>query len=95
MAASIAVEVALALPQRQWLRRVHLPEGATVADAVRESGVLEEAGLAGESLRTGIWSRPVAADAVLGDGDRVELYRPLQVDPKQARRLRARKDQSS
>lgn len=91
----IKVEVALALPQRQWLRRLRLPVGATVADAVRESGVLVEAGMTGDTLGTGIWSRPVAADEVLSDGDRVELYRPLQVDPKQARRLRARKDQSS
>lgn len=92
---SITVEVALALPQRQWLKRLQLPAGATVADAVHESGLLEEAGITGEALRTGIWSRPAAADAALANGDRVELYRPLQVDPKQARRLRARKDQSS
>jgi putative ubiquitin-RnfH superfamily antitoxin RatB of RatAB toxin-antitoxin module len=69
---------------------VWVPEGAKVGDAVRESGLLErfaESGLAAQA--TGIWGRPCAADTPLKSGDRVELYRPLAMDPKEARRLRA------
>jgi uncharacterized protein len=65
-----------------------LPAGATVADALRASGVVERHGLAWEGLRPGVWSKARALDAALRDHDRVELYRPLTVDPKEARRLR-------
>jgi putative ubiquitin-RnfH superfamily antitoxin RatB of RatAB toxin-antitoxin module len=68
-----------------------LPAPATVLDAIRASGVFErhpELGL-GEPL-FGIWGRACAPDTVLADGDRVEVYRPLTMDPNEARRLRAR-----
>jgi hypothetical protein len=65
-----------------------LAPGATLADAVRASGVLERHALAAEGLFVGIWSRVCDADVVLRDRDRVEIYRPLAVDPKEARRLR-------
>lgn len=88
-AATIAVEVAYAEPQRQFLRRVELPAGATVADAIRVADVERELAVDAGALTVGIWSRPVARDALLRDGDRVELYRALQVDPKESRRRRA------
>ena len=75
----VAVEVEL------WL-----PRGASLADAVRESGLRERfPDRALEQQDTGIWGRPCGADTVLHPGDRVELYRPLEMDPKEARRLRA------
>lgn len=92
MPAKIAVEVAYALPEKQYLRRVTLEEGATVEQAIRASGLL--------ALRTdidltknkvGIYSRPVKLTDVLSDGDRVEIYRPLIADPKELRRQRAEK----
>ena len=70
---------------------LELPAPATAFDAIRASGLFErhpELGL-GEPL-IGIWGRACALDAVLGDGDRVEVYRPLTMDPNEARRLRAR-----
>lgn len=85
----ISVEVAYAEPQRQFLRRVELPEGATVADALRASELEREFDLDASALAVGLWSRPVARQTPLRDGDRVELYRPLQVDPKESRRRRA------
>ncbi len=88
-AAGIAVEVAYAEPQRQFLRRVELPDGATVADAILASGIEREFAVEVAALAVGIWSRPVARETRLRDGDRVELYRPLQVDPKESRRRRA------
>ena len=68
-----------------------LPAPATALDAVRASGLLErhpELGL-GEPL-IGIWGRACAPETLLADGDRVEVYRPLTMDPNEARRLRAR-----
>ncbi|MEX5413341.1 RnfH family protein [Atlantibacter hermannii] len=92
MPAKIAVEVAYALPEKQYLRRVTLEEGATVEQAIHASGLL--------ALRTdidlaknkvGVYSRPVKLTDVLSDGDRVEIYRPLIADPKELRRQRAEK----
>jgi putative ubiquitin-RnfH superfamily antitoxin RatB of RatAB toxin-antitoxin module len=68
-----------------------LPAGATVADALRESGVVERHGLAWDGLRVGVWCKARELSTPLREGDRVELYRPLTVDPKEARRLRYRR----
>jgi len=70
---------------------LELPAPATALDAVRASGLLErhpELGL-GEPL-IGIWGRACAPETLLADGDRVEVYQPLTMDPNEARRLRAR-----
>jgi hypothetical protein len=67
--------------------RLALP--ATVRDALAESGMLARyPGI--DPRRVGVWGRVRRLDEPLRDGDRVELYRPLQVDPKEARRLRDR-----
>jgi putative ubiquitin-RnfH superfamily antitoxin RatB of RatAB toxin-antitoxin module len=58
--------------------------GATLEDALRANGLLDT------GLKVGIWGRPAALDTLLRDRDRIELYRPLTVDPKEARRLRYR-----
>jgi hypothetical protein len=65
-----------------------LAPGASVGDALRASGLVERHGLAPGSLVAGVWGRKQPLETVLRDRDRVELYRPLQVDPKEARRLR-------
>jgi uncharacterized protein len=70
------------------LSELRLPEGATVADAVQASGVLQRHALTAEGLRLGVWSKPREATSPLRDRDRIEIYRPLTVDPKEARRLR-------
>jgi putative ubiquitin-RnfH superfamily antitoxin RatB of RatAB toxin-antitoxin module len=82
---TVAVEVVAACPGRQILRRVDLPAGSTVADAVAASG------LAGSAARFGVYGKVVAPGTVLREGDRVEIYRPLKADPKDLRRLRAAK----
>ncbi len=89
-AATIKVEVIYALPAQQPLLRVQLPEGATVGDAIRASGVLEahpEIDLA--KNKVGIFSKLVKLDEKVRDRDRVEIYRPLIADPKEVRRKRA------
>jgi putative ubiquitin-RnfH superfamily antitoxin RatB of RatAB toxin-antitoxin module len=70
---------------------LRLPDGSTVADALTASGLLARHGLNAEGLLTGVWCRVQPMDTRLRDRDRVELYRPLTVDPKEARRLRYRK----
>ncbi len=70
-----------------------LAPGATLIDAIRASGLLArhpEIDLAAH--RTGIWGRAKPHETPLREHDRVEIYRPLVVDPKEARRLRYRKD---
>jgi len=86
----IRVSVALALPARQEVVELELEEGATVDDALRAARAAEFfAGTAPTQLRAGIWGRACAADTALREGDRVEVYRPLEADPKEMRRARA------
>ena len=90
MAKSITVEVVFGLPDEQALDELQLNSGATVADAIAESGLARrfpEQDL--EALDAGIWGRLVPRDRLLKDGDRVGLYRPLVMDPRDARRLKA------
>lgn len=72
-----------------------LQPGSLVQDALRRSGLLERHGLAIETLRTGIWSQTCELQTPLRDRDRVEIYRPLVVDPKEARRLRYKRQRGS
>lgn len=88
--AEIDVEVVYALPQRQWVLKLRVAEGATVAQAIDQSGIawrVPQVQLEGASF--GVFGELRAADAVLRDGDRVEIYRPLLADPKDVRRERA------
>jgi putative ubiquitin-RnfH superfamily antitoxin RatB of RatAB toxin-antitoxin module len=86
------VEVVYALPRAHDAVTVDVAEGASVADAVRASGILErhpEIDLARNKL--GLFGKVVAPATRLAPGDRVEIYRALAIDPKEARRARARK----
>jgi putative ubiquitin-RnfH superfamily antitoxin RatB of RatAB toxin-antitoxin module len=84
----LRIEIVYALPGRQALRRVSLSEGSTVGDALRASGLLAEFPEI-DALRVGIFGKQAPRDTVLQDRDRVEIYRPLKGDPKEARRARA------
>ena len=84
------ITVVLAWPDRAWRERVELPEGSTVAEALHAaaaSAAMPDLGALDE--RVGIHGRRCALDTVLTAGDRVEIYRPLLIDPKDARRKRA------
>ena len=86
----LEVEVAYALSHQQFLRRLKMPSGSTVRQAIVQSGVLSkfpEIDL--KSVKVGIFSRPVDLGVLLKSGDRVEIYRPLILLPTDARRLRA------
>ena len=92
MPGKIAVEVAYALPEKQYLQRVTLQEGATVEEAIRASGLLElRTDIDLTKNKVGIYSHPAKLSDIVHDGDRVEIYRPLFADPKELRRQRAEK----
>ena len=90
----IAVEVAYALPERQRILALKVPAGTTMLDAAERSGIARVfEGLELATAKMGIFGKAVADPRrhVLADGDRVEIYRPLTVDPKEARKARSRK----
>jgi hypothetical protein len=92
----IRVEVVYALPQAQTIVELELRQGATVADALTASRLQEI--LPGNSFagfRIGVWGACVSPHTELRDCDRVEIYRELVADPKQARRQRARQQRAS
>jgi len=90
VAESLSVEVVLATPKRQVLLTVTVEEGASVADVIIGSGIESHfTGLAVSDMAVGIWGKPVSRDSTVNAGDRVELYRPLEIDPREARRQRA------
>ncbi|HZF78522.1 MAG TPA: RnfH family protein [Rubrivivax sp.] len=77
-------------PGQTELVQLQMPPGATLADALHASGLLQRHALRKDDLSVGIWGRVQASATPLRDRDRVEIYRPLQVDPKEARRERYR-----
>lgn len=90
----IEVEVAFARPDRQEIIRLQVEEGTSAVEAVQRSGIAavfpeidpekDDMGIFGKVIKN-----PAAHE--LRDGDRVEVYRPLKIDPKQARLNRAKK----
>jgi uncharacterized protein len=84
------VWVVYALADRQSVQQLELPEAATVAEAVQRSGLLQQfPEIGNRPLACAIYGRAVDAAHVLRAGDRVEILRPLQVDPKEGRRRAA------
>lgn len=87
----IMVEVVYATPDSQALMKVIVDDGSTIETVIRQSGILTkfpEINLSRQSV--GIFSRQRMLSDVVEDGDRVEIYRPLTIDPKEARRAKAK-----
>jgi putative ubiquitin-RnfH superfamily antitoxin RatB of RatAB toxin-antitoxin module len=83
----VAVEVVYALRDRQHVSRVRHADGMTAIEVVEASGLLNVfPELAGNRLDLGVYGRVVQETQVLLPGDRVEIYRPLTADPREARR---------
>lgn len=92
---TLHVEVVFALPGQQELVGLKVAEGATVAQAIEQSGIASrfpEHDLS--RCAVGVWGQVVERDRRLVDGDRVEIYRPLLMDPQEARRELAAKGKS-
>ena len=89
--ADLDIEVVFALAGKQSLLPVVVPEGSTVAEVLDVSGIaLLYPDFGFDQLPVGVWGRIVARDHEVAPGDRVEVYRPLQMDPREARRQLAR-----
>ncbi|TKC78840.1 RnfH family protein [Trinickia terrae] len=88
----LSVEVCYALADVQTLIAVELPAGSTVRQAIEASGILEKhPGIDLSTQKVGVYGKVKPLDAPLADHDRVEIYRPLKVDPKMARQRRVDK----
>ena len=78
----VNVSVAYATSTRQFWRYIGLPAGSTVLDAIEESGVLSEFPVIDMGTnKVGIFAKITSVDTVLSEGDRVEIYRPIKIDP--------------
>ncbi|AFL72969.1 RnfH family protein [Thiocystis violascens] len=87
------VSVAYVGEDDQILRHLDVRVGVRVREAIEQSGVLARfPDIDLDSNKVGIFGRQVKLDRLLEDGDRVEIYRPLIADPKEARRRRAQED---
>ncbi len=88
----ITVEVIYALAGQQFLKKLHLVQGSTAIDAIYSSRVIEVfPEINFKKNKIGIFGCFVKSDTLLKDGDRVEIYRSLIIDPKETRRKRAAK----
>jgi len=88
----ISLEVAYATPEKQALLEVVVEHGATVQQAILASGIIKRfPDINLEILKVGIWNRTCKLTDLPKKGDRIEIYRPLIADPKEARRRRAEK----
>jgi putative ubiquitin-RnfH superfamily antitoxin RatB of RatAB toxin-antitoxin module len=90
VSASINVEVVYALPVRQEVVRLKLPQGATLQQAIEASGLPQKyPEIDPAKGKFGVYAKLAKPDTVLRDRDRVEIYRPLIADPKEVRKQRA------
>lgn len=92
----IKVEVAYATPMQQYILGVEVKSHSTIAEVIAQSGILtlfKEIDLA--QIKVGIFSQPRALEDQVKAGDRIEIYRPLSIDPKDARRLKAKKNKKT
>ena len=88
----ITVEVGYALPDKQALVEITVPEGTTALEAAKASGISDRfGGIDLDNVKLGIFGKAVPAKQVLREGDRVEIYRPLIANPKAVRKERAAK----
>ena len=84
------VSVVWATPTIQDVVEVDVPAGATIADALARSGLVAQYGLDAAAIGVAVFGRRASVQTALAEGDRIELTRPLEVDPKSARLARAR-----
>jgi putative ubiquitin-RnfH superfamily antitoxin RatB of RatAB toxin-antitoxin module len=86
------ITVVYALPDRQEVRELVLDAGADLGVALEASGLLREfPEIEGQGLAVGIYGQVASREVILNPGDRVEIYRPLNLEPKEARRKRVKK----
>jgi len=87
--ALLSVTIVSAWPDRVESTKLALPVGATLRDALAAAGETNLSTVDESDLDVGVWGKRVPLDTALRDGDRIERYRPITADPKQARHHRA------
>jgi hypothetical protein len=85
----IEVEVAYARPERQVIVRIKMTTPATIEQAIKTSGILDQFPEIDPLIGVGLFGQQRPLETQLQGGDRVEIYRPLMMDPREARRARA------
>jgi uncharacterized protein len=86
------IEIAYAKPEQQRLLSLEISAETTVQQAIEQSGIMNQFPEIDLNVnRVGIFSKPCKLDQLLQAGDRIEIYRPLIADPKEARKNRAAK----
>lgn len=89
---SISIQITYALPEKQTLLSLEVAPNTTVQEAVEQSGILQlHTDINLNENKVGIWYKATKLSTLLKSGDRIEIYRPMTADPKEARRLRALK----
>lgn len=89
----LTVEVVYASETQQACLSVSVAEGSSVADAIEQSAIMQQFPEIDLTQTTvGVFSKRVKLDHLVNDGDRIEIYRPLKIDPMQKRRQRARRE---
>ena len=92
-AAMLEIEIVYGLAERQVLKSMTVAEGTTIREAVPQSSLeVEFPELDLQQAPLGIFGKAVKDETALRDGDRIEVYRPLLIDPKEARRKRAEQE---
>ena len=85
----LSIEVVAAFPRRSYTVKLDVPVGTSVRNAIERSCILDNFKLPIHMLSYGVFGKRCSLDTLLSDGDRVEIYRQLEVDPKVRRRQRA------
>jgi len=86
----LSISVVYALPERQQVVHLHVEGGTTVGEAIARSGLTQQfAELGSATLNCAIYGRVVPITQVVAAGDRIEILRPLLIDPKESRRQAA------
>ena len=87
---NINVSIVYALSKHQYLREMRVARGTNALDLLQQSGLLEEIeelrNINVDELQLGVFAQKITSDYLLEEGDRVEIYRQLEADPKEVRR---------
>lgn len=87
----IPIEIAYATKQEQKILTLFVAENTTMLEAILQSQILDLfPQIDVQHLQVGIWGQSKPLNTLVSAGDRVEIYRPLLIDPKQARLMRAK-----
>tara|TARA_B100000686_G_scaffold183895_1_gene190770 strand:+ start:3185 stop:3487 length:303 start_codon:yes stop_codon:yes gene_type:complete len=88
----IEIEIVYALPKNQVLECLKIPNGTTVAQAIKFSSIYNKfSETQRKNMSLGIFGKLVRSETILHNYDRIEIYRPIAIDPKEKRRKRVRK----